>query len=595
MPTTGTEILQYGGNKALGLGGNAAIPALASIDNNIINQTGRDLMLLNHENNIKIYDQKIKDRGTQLQALADGKISTGEILDQDRPVVKKFQDDADKAFLKMTSEGGINNKEAYSNYMGKIRDLTDAVTHAQYRFLGRKQLEAEQSQQPLKSDQEAYANHLANQDKLGFFNGDYKPFQKSLDYDAEEISSRGWRDVNAKTPTVTTDKKVTTTANGKTTTKNISTTVPVKGAKAGVISPAQASTTSSSSVVRKPDGTVYQVTQSQVDFNKIRQNQIADYADDSGKYFENQTKHRNLFETAPDEVFVPYMNHIVQRVKDYNTDRELAKGDEGYLDPTDVANRLGIDPNTGKRTGQKIMMSTPDFAALTALADYNGSYAPKTETFLKDETEAVGKVTLEHIKAGAKIAVAKINKDGKIAVAKIKSAAKQVDETGLRPLFNDVVGMSKSIDNGKYGQYVVNAKDLPEGFQTFLGGLSSQMVNGKQVTTIQGLKPRADGTYLINSGVFIKGELLNPLQITEAKDAYNIKHDKKLSTSEFVRKMEKDKQVEIAPAYLIGDQGQKVDLNQVMDAQKLLIQPTVKKSEQVPTEITVENNYNTDE
>ena len=588
MATIGSEILSYSGNPLQGLGSNADVPAIYT-DYNVINQTGRDLMQMNQENNILKYKQKIADRDKQLEMIANGQVKTGEILEQDRPVIKQYQDKADKAFLEMTKAGGINNKEAYLKYSNALKDLNDATTHAQYRWLGRKELEKEQSSQTLKSDQQAYQEHINNQDKKGFYSGDYKPFQKSLDYNADEIFKTGWNGVLGTPQTDTTNKQVVKTSpDGKQTTVDVKTTKPLTGTKAGTAAPVEGADITTGIVKR--NGKTYQVTQSQIDFNKIRQNQIAAYADENGKQFENQTKHREIFETAPDEVFEPYMQHIVKRVTDYNNDKGLVKGEVGYLDPNEIAQKLGLDAN-GKRTGQKIMMSTPDFAALTALADYNGSYAPKSETWMQKEDEfdlkkqeEANKILAAKIAAGAKITAARYNKEGKIRVQELKNARGQQSETGLHNVFDDAVGMSTS---NKDGTYTVKVSDLPEGYQTFMGGIKVDATTGK--TTVSPLKPRPDGTYKISNGAFMNGILLNDFQINEARDAYNKKYGTNLSGAKFLYEMSKSGLVKIAPAYLVGDKGQTVDLNQILDAQKIVIQPTVKKSEQVPTEITIDN------
>lgn len=180
----------YAGNAGIGLGGNADIPAIDGAALNVINQTGRDLMLLNHENNLKIYDQKIKDRNKQLELIDSGQVATGNILDKDRPVIKGYQDAANKEFETFVKSGGMNNPEAFRKYQNKITELKDAVTHAQYRWTGSKELEKEKAAQPIKTFQDDYAKHIAGEDSKGFWDGDYSPYQHSLTLDIDAINKK---------------------------------------------------------------------------------------------------------------------------------------------------------------------------------------------------------------------------------------------------------------------------------------------------------------------------------------------------------------------------------------------------------------------
>lgn len=180
----------YTGNAGLGLS-NPDIPVTASEPLATINQTGRDIMLLNHENNLKLYDQKIKDRNKQLELLDSGQVATGEILDKDRPEVKKYQDATDKEFKDFVKAGGINNPEAFRKYQGSIKNLKDAITHAQFRYVGRKQLEKERGDQTIDTYQKDYDKHIAEEDNKGFFEGSYNPYQHALTVDTDSINKLG--------------------------------------------------------------------------------------------------------------------------------------------------------------------------------------------------------------------------------------------------------------------------------------------------------------------------------------------------------------------------------------------------------------------
>jgi hypothetical protein len=484
------DFVSYVGDKNLGLGSNPDIPAISEKPGlDVINDTGKTIMMLNHENNKKIFDQKVKDRDEQLKLLDSGQVQTGEILDKDRPEIKKYQEAANTKFYDFVKKGGVNNPEAYREYQNSIRELKDAVTHAQFRFVGRKQLEKEKADQPLKYKQGLYDNHLANEDKKGFYDGTYSPFQVSTDYDADAIPSRGLRDAfsgdnTAPQATGTTNKVITKTKDGKTSVTDVQTTAPTKGGKVQQ---------SVDKIVYK-DGLPYTVSEQRVDFEKIRQNQIQDFMEE-GKFSENQTKHLEAYDTAPDSEFEPVMNRIVDRVSDYNKDLGLQPGDKGYIDPTELAKKLGIDPLTKKRTGQKIMLSTPDFAAFTALAAHNGSYAPKQMTLLKDEAGLKikmdeSKAKINAMKALANERNAKANLTGKkgkildkqfnpiqtfgelgmgkIGVAETGNGTKitRINASGMSKAFLDNLGIDPINNKGDYNVFPsnikYNGKDLPQ-------------------------------------------------------------------------------------------------------------------------------------
>lgn len=378
--TAGTEILNYQPNEKLGLGGNADIPAIYS-DNNVINQTGRDLMLLNHENNVNLWSQKIADRDKQLELIDKGQIATGRVLDRDKPWLKEREAQVDKSFEELVKQKPGTDKyaEAYRNYQKNLTNYKDAVTVAQHNQLGVDTLNVAESKEPLAFKQKRIAEFRKKElsKPAGASVGSYIPV---LDYDADAINNWGEGVVSGSvtsTPTGTTEKVSVTDVAGKPSkTVTTKTNAPLSGKQPQAVG----------EIIYK-DGLPYSRTKQFIDFDKIKYNKISQYADDAGEQHENQENHRKAYETAPDNIYEPVMNRIIQRVKDYNSDKGLQQGDAGYLDPTETAKKLGIDPMTGKRTGQRIMFSTPEFAALTALANYGGSYAPATDTLLKDQAE----------------------------------------------------------------------------------------------------------------------------------------------------------------------------------------------------------------
>ena len=220
---SGTDILSYRGDKNLGAGSNANIPAIdprANLD--IINRAARDITMLNHENNIKLYQQKINDRDTALNMLAKGEIASGKISDADRKYYDAGKEEMEKSFYDMISKGGINNPEAYKDFLNKASNLSNIATWAQGRELELSKLEQERASQTLPSDIAAYDKHIEAQKSKDFWQP-ITPFQKAFDFNLPSMQSSiagtaiegdaiGQLDANGNP--VTTITKTTTDKNG---------------------------------------------------------------------------------------------------------------------------------------------------------------------------------------------------------------------------------------------------------------------------------------------------------------------------------------------------------------------------------------------
>ena len=96
---TGSQLLSYEGDVRKGFGSNADVPVVTPAGaSNIINDTAKNMMLLNHENNVKIFNQKIADRDVTLQMLEKGAISSGAIEPEDRKFFNESEGKVNKAF-----------------------------------------------------------------------------------------------------------------------------------------------------------------------------------------------------------------------------------------------------------------------------------------------------------------------------------------------------------------------------------------------------------------------------------------------------------------------------------------------------------------
>lgn len=400
------SISNYTGDANLGIGTNPNIPAINPNANlNVINETGKNIMLLNHENNVNLYRQKIKDRDSLYELLDAGKVAVGDILPEDRPMIEKQQKKMFDAFSDMVKNGGLNNKEAALEYKKQVEVLHDMANHAQGRYVGIKALESEKATQTLKAKQQDYENHIDAQKKKDFWQM-IDPYQKSLDYNPDfyKVYQNGAL-VGGATGTgtvpVTTDRTTVSITGGKSkTTQTKTTTSKAAAAQKGVV-PMQGT------IVKGPDGLTYEVSQQYYDYDKIKQNASDGYLDQKGEQAEQQNKHREIIESSPEYIAKPYLDHIIQRIKDYNKDRGLVTGSPGYIpfdgvqDLTKPDNAVTTPLAVKLPNGQyKINATTPEFSALIALSDINGSYAPETRKWLED----ADKFGLLKAKANAEVA-----------------------------------------------------------------------------------------------------------------------------------------------------------------------------------------------
>jgi len=367
---TGTNILNYKGDANLGLAENTDIPVIAEKPElSQINQAADQLRLFDHQNNIMLYQQKIKDRDASMALLAQGKVQSGKILPEDQ----KFYDEAEKAQTEAWKGiKGLNDKDGIANYLTKTQQLQDLTNNLQHRWVEVTKLEGEKSKQSLPKDIQAYADHIAKQrsKKVGEL---IDPFQKSFSGDFDDMAAqiKGTQmlteGVGGQLPPLTSETKTTTTdKNGNVTTKVVEKpgALPVKGKQ----------TVTSTSTVG-PEGTKESVS--------IFQKQPDKYYDyptmlkraeqlylGSPEQSENQRQWFTKFHEAPAFIQEDLINKYNQRIKDYSTQRGLQPDANGRFQ----------DEIKFKRTpdGKLLLQETPSsFAAKHTLATIEGDYVEK--------------------------------------------------------------------------------------------------------------------------------------------------------------------------------------------------------------------------
>ncbi len=179
------NVTEYTGNAGLGLGGNADIPAIATVDLESLNRTADRLQMQNAAQNQEIFRQKVADRDKLYEALSSGDIKVGAIRDEDRPRMKEALDKLEEAYFKRMKVG-VYDPDAHNEYNKRFRDAQDVATQAQLRkvFFDTENLAL--SKETLPRKQEA---RKANLDK--YFKDDFyklpTPYQQTLDHDFSKI------------------------------------------------------------------------------------------------------------------------------------------------------------------------------------------------------------------------------------------------------------------------------------------------------------------------------------------------------------------------------------------------------------------------
>lgn len=138
----------YTGNAALGFGSNPGIPVSSPNDNlKIINDTSRDIMLLDSERNLRLYNQKINDRNALTQLILQNQVSTKDIDEQYLPKFLSQKKDVEKAYDDWG--GDFNNIKGYKKYQDTVAGLQDYAAHSQTNTAMLKKLQQERAAETL--------------------------------------------------------------------------------------------------------------------------------------------------------------------------------------------------------------------------------------------------------------------------------------------------------------------------------------------------------------------------------------------------------------------------------------------------------------
>lgn len=471
---TGSEILSYTGNAGLGLGANPDISYNAG-NLNQVNQAMRDVMLMDADQNNKIFQQKLKDRDSLYELLEKNQIQSGKILDKDRLGFDEAEKRQQQAFNNIR---GINDSKGLEEFYKASNNLRNYTTQAQARYLGVTELQKEMASKVLPSQQDAYKRHIEAQESKPFWD-EINPYQQALSLNLPSmysvigqngmISGSGMQQPQTKT----TDRVTTTTKNGKTSVTESQTTSPISARGASSVS--RGTIQSSGGFPTSPITT----STSFYDFDVYKRNSNEAYLGNEEQQ-EYQNQWRQKWESLPPQTFIKNLDLVNDRIREYNQDRDLLPNQPGYVTEIEYT----TDPQTGK---PMIAESTPDFAAKTALASVDGPYVSRSQQFDKD----IAKYLQDQQQIGIDWYKAKTARERADAYAKFMNARSKSDPASAastqRYLQNwtaiaDKVTMGGLSDStGKLDAVFMD--QLPPGF-TYIGGVGKDKF-GKKVTALE--------------------------------------------------------------------------------------------------------------
>lgn len=393
---SGSQILNYKGDAGLGQGSNGDVPVINSNNNlDVINNAQSNLELMNHNTNIKLYEQKVADRDTALQMFQQGQIASGNIDPNDRPVYDSARKVAEDKFYDMMANGGINNVSAFRDYNTAKDNLSNIVSQAQSRETELAKLQQQKSDATLPQDVLALQNHIQQQKDKGFWQP-IDPFQKAFNYDlpssdAKVISPLTEGSIGSTpqpTQSGTTTWNSTTNKNGIVTNKQTTKTAPLKSPIVNNKSskaPIQISGNQTNA-----DGSISPYTftpEKYYDLGTVQKNVDALAASnptESATYQQsfNDFQDPNKLPPIEQKNFIQALNN---RLADYSQQRGI-QPIQGSNNPDGTPMYPGQIKYHQNPNGTVVLQETPQsFFAKRALASVNGDYVQKPEKELNPD------------------------------------------------------------------------------------------------------------------------------------------------------------------------------------------------------------------
>lgn len=403
------DVNSYLGSAALGLGSTPAIPA-ENANLNAINETGRNIQLLDHENNLNIFHQKIKDRDALYQMLDQDKVAIGKIRDEDRGIVNDAQKDANDAYYEMVKGGGMTNREGMRKYKDTLDNLNNVATQAQARYKFLTEEDQAIASTPLPRYQEERKKNLDDYKKKGFW-ADWTPYQQTANLDMDAIKKNS----------VNTPFEYNVDPDGK----------------------------------QSPEGK-YKVKGSKFDYNQTYKNLRDKYLPNSEDLYYQQQLLGKIEQLPPNEKArtVIGMNGQIDK---YNYENGLVKGMDGYVDPVTVTPNGQIAERPTDFSAKWILANQPAFKTQNSELD-------KFNAGLEQKKQAeADKLKIEAGKLG--LGYAKLKEAKRINNARIASLPKEEQDSEISDMYTRAMqeqkGSFATIRDGKLTSEVPAENSLP--------------------------------------------------------------------------------------------------------------------------------------
>jgi hypothetical protein len=178
------NLLSYTGTPELGVGSSNVPLGPTNPNLDVVNNTLRDIMLLDNQRNVMLWQQKVKDRDQLTEMIMKNQVSSGDILPEYRQHFDQAEKNAEKSFQEWG--GNLNDKDGYRKYQAAIQDLRDIAGHAQGKTMSLRALEKEKSQQILPRKQADYQRWIEQEKTKPFWEA-VTPYQQLHDFSVDDI------------------------------------------------------------------------------------------------------------------------------------------------------------------------------------------------------------------------------------------------------------------------------------------------------------------------------------------------------------------------------------------------------------------------
>lgn len=435
----------YRGDAGLGIGSNPQIPVPGDTNLKVINDSVRDMMLINHENNLRKFQQKVRDRDSLTQLIADNQVNPGNLEPQYLSKYNEGRDAAAKAFDKW--RGNFNDHDGYRKYQEAITNLKEVVAHGGANTIELQKLRQQAAQEQLPSKKADILRHIKEQETQDFGEA-VKPYQQFQD-----IREKTFNDF----------------------------VEPIKSESRDPNNPAA----------------VYDV--SKIDYDSILRNSRNAYVQDLDKQ-EDIRQLYTKFSNYDQQQLPKTINAMNAQIDKYNQQNGFVKGKPGFVDPINapvVNGKMVIKEFPADFAAKYALAKNEDFLTRTPKFDYKLLAA---QTASEKNKIAAAKVGVENKKANAYVAHLKAATDKILS----QSQTEGTDISGEYNTFIDNInpgGVTVSTAGKKTGKLdAIYMDEMPANFQYINGPIvdaKGKVTAGKLVPFSASNKDKGSRPYYI--------------------------------------------------------------------------------------------------